>query len=359
MNIIINNRLEDIKEVLRDHQTLSVMGMPGGGISVLLKELTTSDLGHPIYIDVFGLPSLTPDELFYKVANELGISNPIGDSSEVIKSCIQRISELTSQKGRVVLYFAGFDQLAGVIDGKLLQGLQAIVRSNTQVRLVFGLCVSIKKLIPDTYFDSGLRLFGNKYYIGGYSRPELEYWLSQYGPESWQERKDVDKEIQLSGGHLQLLLTLLNESSELTDRRNESADLLFKNLYALLPGPQRTIIRSSALGKKVPNDEYLRGIGIIDKQGQLFSPLFTNWVAATQRTQLPVKERRLYMLLKKNIGKVVSKDEIMEVVWKGEIVSEWTLNALIYRLRKHSSFQSKGLLIENHKKLGYQMIKEI
>lgn len=359
MNIVIKKRSAEIKELLSKHQTLSVMGMPGGGISVLLKELAKNDTGHAIYIDVFGLPVLTTDELFFKLATQLGIPNPPKDKSEAIRGCIRKIDELTTQEEQVTLYFAGFDQLADTIDEALLQGLQAIVRSNDRVRLVFGLCISTRKLIPDAYFDSGLRLFGNKYYIGNYSKSELEYWLDQYGPADWKKLDNVDEKVKLSGGHLQLLLLLLNEVPELSEGLSESTRLLFKNLYSMLLGPQRTIIRNSASGRKVPIDEYLNGIGMINNQGRLFSPLFAHWATTMHNTHLPAKEHRLYLLLKKNMGQIVSKTEIMEVVWKGEIISDWALNALVYRLRRHPSFQSKDLQIENHKKLGYRLVKNI
>ncbi len=357
MNIVIKNRLPEIQRLLHAHPTLSIMGMPGGGISILLKELARTNTGHSVYIDVFGLPALSSEDLFRNLATELGITKPCKDLADTIRACVDRLQELTRSSGRVVIYFAGFDQLADALDAQLLQGLQALTRNNSEVRLVFGLCISLKKLIPDAYFDSGLRLFSNKYYIGGYSPAELRYWLGLYGPENWENTSDLDAKLALSGGHLQLLLLLLGNRPEINDGQNESISLLFKNLYQLLLGPQRTIVRSLGQGKKAANDEYLSGIGMVNRKDELFSPLFVTYLRAYYRPQLPAKERRLFLLLKKHLGQTVSKQVIMDTVWQDDIVSDWALNALVYRLRKHPAFLSRNLVIENHKKLGYALVR--
>jgi hypothetical protein len=358
MNYVIKKRYDEIKKLLEHHQTVSIMGMPGVGISLFLKELAKSNLGLPVYIDVFGLTTLSSEALVKTLSQQLGVATDGLNNLEMLEACIKALEKLTKSKQNIIIYFAGFDQLVNAIDSDFLQHLQALSRScNGRVKLIFGLCISLKKLIPDTYFDSGLRLFGNKYYLGQYSKQELLYFLSQYGPADWQSVPDLDKKIELSGGHFQLLLLLLSSKPEISDMQDESINLLFKNLYQLLLGPQRTILRQVAQGKKgTVMDEYLEGIGMV-RNNELFSPLFTNYLRDHHQGQLPVKEYRLFLLLKKNLGQVVPKQKIMDVVWQGEIVSEWTLNALVYRLRKHPLFLSKGFVVENHKKVGYKLVK--
>ncbi len=76
-------------------------------------------------------------------------------------------------------------------------------------------------------------------------------------------------------------------------------------------------------------------------------------------TKLPVKEAKLFKLLRQNAGKVVSKDEIFSEVWpEGDNgATDWALDALIYRLRKHPFMQSHHYIIESHKKVGYTLIQ--
>jgi len=75
--------------------------------------------------------------------------------------------------------------------------------------------------------------------------------------------------------------------------------------------------------------------------------------------KLPAKEKALFSLLKKRLNMVVSKDQIFEHIWESdpESASDWALNALIYRLKKNPGFLASGYVIENHKKLGYSMLK--
>jgi DNA-binding response OmpR family regulator len=94
-------------------------------------------------------------------------------------------------------------------------------------------------------------------------------------------------------------------------------------------------------------------------KAELFSPLFRDCVLALTSSKLPIKERRLLSILKRYEGRIVSKNDIYDAVWRGqEIGSEWALNALIYRLRKHPAFIAQRYSIENHKKLGYSLQKQ-
>lgn len=75
--------------------------------------------------------------------------------------------------------------------------------------------------------------------------------------------------------------------------------------------------------------------------------------------RLPVKESKLFKLLRKNLGNTVSKDEIFIEIWNenSEEATDWALDALIYRLRKHPFMITNGYIIESHKKIGYTLIQ--
>ncbi len=363
MNIVIKNRKEEVARLLEHHQTLSIMGMPGSGISLLLKELSKSDLGYPVYVDIFGLPELTSEALFHALARALNVHlADSASSTEVLQSCLRKLEQLSATHGRIVIYFGGFDQLATALDGPMLQRLQSLARScDGSVKLLFGLCVSLKKLIPDHLFDTGFRLFGNVYYLGSYSEDELKHYLSQYGSVGWENAEDIDYKLTQAGGHFQLLLVLLNNQQEISDGQTELVHLVFKNMYDFLLGPQRTILRNIALGNnRIHRDEYLVGIGMVNQKPtgyELFSPLYKDYLETMRNQRLPAKERRLFLLLKRNEGRVVSKEELKDRVWGGEIVSDWALNALVYRLRRHPALLAKNYSIDNHKKLGYALHK--
>ena len=66
------------------------------------------------------------------------------------------------------------------------------------------------------------------------------------------------------------------------------------------------------------------------------------------------------------MGSVVSKDEIFAQVWpeksedvtgKSDLPTDWALDALIYRLRKHPFMKANNYIIESQKKVGYTLIQ--
>lgn len=363
MNVILKNRLHAIRKLLNQHSAVSVMGMPGSGISLFLRELSQTSLGKSIYLDVFSLPALSADGLLRTLAEKLEVSLADDSTENLMEGCNNTLKELSKKHGRIVIYFAGFDQLQSALTHELIQGLQSLVRNNDKVRLVFGLCVDAQRLFDNQLLDIGLRLLDNPYYLHTYSHNELKHLLGLYGPVGWQKRPNLQTALDLSGGHFQLLLHLLNNQHEIADSQDTYSRLLFKNLYSHLGNQDRMIVRKIANGSnKLRPSNYLRGIGMVQEHKGayvLFSPLFSQYIAGLSNKRLPAKERRLFLLLKKSVGYVVSKDGIKQAVWGDEIVSDWALNALVYRLRKHPAFTAQNYTIENHKKLGYVLQKNI
>ena len=66
----------------------------------------------------------------------------------------------------------------------------------------------------------------------------------------------------------------------------------------------------------------------------------------------------MFSVLKAHLNTVVSREEIFSSVWgvEDDNVTDWALDALVYRLRKNKVFQNSGFTIENHKKQGYSLI---
>ncbi len=94
------------------------------------------------------------------------------------------------------------------------------------------------------------------------------------------------------------------------------------------------------------------------KSYSLFTPLLSEYIKTNLPVKLPVKEKILFNLLRKNLGKVVTKYEIFTEVWpNSEDATDWALDALVYRLRKNSFIHSHGFIIESSKKVGYTLIQ--
>ena len=136
-----------------------------------------------------------------------------------------------------------------------------------------------------------------------------------------------------------------------------------KEIYEFVNYSQRKQLQKIAFRKNIIDvDPYLIHIDLVKKlrdSYELFTPLLTQYILQQVPIKLPVKEAKLFNLLKENLGKTVAKEDIFATIWgNGQYdVSDWTLNALIYRLRKNLSFIERGFVIENYKKIGYMMMK--
>lgn len=73
--------------------------------------------------------------------------------------------------------------------------------------------------------------------------------------------------------------------------------------------------------------------------------------------KLSTTESRMLMLLLKNQGKVVSKDEIMTEVWKNKFVTENSIRQVIFTLRRFFMDQQKPHhLLLNSRGVGYTLL---
>lgn len=178
--------------------------------------------------------------------------------------------------------------------------------------------------------------FYSKYlYFKPYSDNDLKKLLKI---EEVQPVKNVDLEklIELSGGHYQLLNILLNSQKQQNPSLDQFVKLQLKELVNYLDYHQRKTLQKIALGKHIDEvDEYLLGVGMVKKTTsgyQLFTPLLTEYI----KTNLPVK---------------------LALADNPEVASDWALDALIYRLRKHPFIKTHGYIIESHKKVGYTLMQ--
>ncbi len=177
----------------------------------------------------------------------------------------------------------------------------------------------------------------------------------------------LEKLLDLSGGHNQLFRIMLSSQKQHNLLLDQFVKMQLKELVDYLNYHQRKQLQKIALGKTVPEiDEYLLGVGLVKNSSlqpptsnfQLFTPLLAEYIKTHMPVKLPVKEAKLFKLLRKNMGSTISKYEIFQEVWPedNEDATDWALDALIYRLRKHPFMHANNYIIESHKKVGYTLI---
>lgn len=354
----------EVVKLINSGMTTSILGIPGAGITLFLKNLSTQPLGHVIYLDVFSLSNINANEFYKDLLIKLGGKlNPKDNTEELVTKCKYQLEKLIVSNEKIVICIPGFDQLQAEFSTSFFQYLRSL-RSIDQSKIVFvfGICRRIDTILPQNLINADLNLFTSVYYLKPYSKPDIEYLLAKYGPNSDLSDDELENIISISGGHFQFLQLLMSSERLNNPTQDPFIKLAFNNIFNHLSTPQKSIIRKLAIsGTYTKHDTYLTNVGIIKKvnnEFQLFSPLFADCIRKFSAPKLPVKERRLLAILKKHEGRLVSKRDLFDYIWRNqEIGTEWGLNALIYRLRKHPAFTILGYSIENHKKIGYILSK--
>lgn len=355
-------KLADFKNLINEGQSFVVLSMPGVGVSYFLKYLATQDFANFFHIDLYSLPTLTQYEFYKLVLTQLG-SIPAKKTEQQLLEELKKIIEKISRKEvKIVLIFSRFDQLKKEFNNQFLSNIQSLTTvSPGKIVLIFTSIKPLTEISTEPLSGGNLNFYSESLYFKPYSEDDLRKLLT-IEPVRSTPKEVLDKLIQLSGGHNQLLQILRRSQKQQNLLLDQFVKLQMKGLIDYLDYAQRKQIQKIALGKKIGEvDEYLLGVGMVKQstEFELFTPLLSEYIRLNLPVKLPVKEAKLFKLLRKNAGNIVTKDEIFAEVWveDSENATDWALDALVYRLRKHPFIQSQGYIIESHKKVGYTLIQ--
>lgn len=355
----------EVEEYIKYSKTFTMVGMPAGSTSLFLKYIASKEFAHFIYIDMYSLPTISKKSFFSILLRELGgnISN-IDKEDLLLDKCRERLKKLSAAQKKIVIIINRFEELKLEFDKNFFGQLRSLTHINdNKVVLIFSVYKPYSETAPHALEGGNLQMFSQYIYFRPLNEMDLLSLLSLHSPELITNTEYFNKAVKLSGGHLQLLQLLLKTERIADPLLDPYINLLFKELTSYLTYKQRKTIEKIAFGKAINEiDEYLLNVGYVFKsEGKymLFSPLLSKYIKDQSSFVLPVKEKKLFTILKKNIGRVVAKDQIFEFVWNNESdnATDWALDSLIYRLRKNYSFKKSGYIIENNKKVGYRLIK--
>lgn len=363
--------LKNFKQLIDAAISFVVVSMPGIGVSYFLKYLAMQDFASFIHVDLYDLPTLSQHEFYKLLLTQLGgkpcNSTPGRPGSKTDEQMLLEsknlLQTITQKREKIVLIFSRFDQLKKEFDWNLLSNIQNLTAvSPGKIVLIFTSTRPLHEIAPDALSGGNLNFYSENLYFQLYSKEDLRKLL-QIEPARPTPKAVLEELLNLSGGHNQLLRILLSSQKQQNLLLDQFVKLQMKELVDYLDYHQRKTIQKIALGKNVGEiDEYLLGIGMVKKTRsafQLFSPLLTEYIKTNMPVKLPAKEAKLFKLLRENMGKTVSKDEIFTEIWgeNNEDATNWALDALIYRLRKHPFIKTNGYIIESHKKVGYTLIQ--
>jgi len=380
-------KLQEFKGMIDAGISFVAMSMPGVGTSYFLKYLCMQDFGYFIHVDMYELPSLTTHE-FYKETLKAMLERSFLSSSayrllltksddELFSEIKKKLVHLAEKQEKIVIIFSRFDQLKKEFDWNFLSNIQSLAtvapgspRSAGGAGKIVEIFTSVKPLnetAPDAVSGGNLNFYSKDLYFKPFSDSDLKkLFLLDH---TLKAHPDIYDLIKLSGGHIQLFNIILNSHKQQNLMLDQFVKQQMKSLMGYLDYQQSKQVQKIALGKNVDEvDEYLLGVGMVKTVGssyQLFTPLLAQYIKENMPIKLPAKEAKLFKLLKNNMGKVVSKDQIFTEVWPaspdggqgGGEATDWALDALIYRLRKHPFIKANNYIIESHKKVGYTLIQ--
>lgn len=366
-------KLADFKRLINGGQSFTVVSMPGVGVSYFLKYLACQDLpagrqdfARFLHIDLYNLPTLSQHEFYRMFHRDLGGKPTSATDEQVFLEIKAKIKKLAEENQKVVIIFSRFDQLKKDLDENFLSNLQSLATmSPGKIVLIFTAVKPLYEMVPEAVTGGNLTFYSKILYFTPYSPKDAKaLFLLDH---TLKAHPDLDEIIKLSGGHNQLLNIFINSHKKTNLLLDKFVKLQLRDLYNYLDYNQKKQIQKIATGKAVEDpDEYLIGVGYVKPINhklstinyQLFSPILQEYIRTNMPTKLPVKEAKLFKLLRNNAGKVVSKDEIFGNVWgDSEDATDWALDALIYRLRNSQFIKSHGYIIESHKKVGYTLVQ--
>lgn len=358
-------KLSDFKQLIEDGRSFVVLSMPGVGVSYFLRYLACQTFAHFFHIDLYSLSSITQHEFYKLLLSELGGKPGSKTDQELLLEAKKILKTLSGKQDKIVLIFSRFDQLGQEVDNRLLSNIQSLTSiAPEKIVLIFTSTKPFNEICKEPLTGGNLNFYSEELYFKPYSEDDLRKLLT-IEPVRSTPKEELDRLIQLSGGHNQLLQILRRSQKQQNLILDQFVKLQLKGLIDYLDYAQRKQIQKIALGKKIEEvDEYLLGVGMVKQSTSgLFTPLLSEYIRLNLPVKLPVKESKLFKLLRKNMNSVVSKEEIFKEVWPahgGEIdenATDWALDALIYRLRKHPFMTSQGYIIESQKKVGYTLIQ--
>lgn len=357
------DKLEDFKKLINASTSFITMSMPGVGASYFLKYLACQGFAYFIHVDLYDLPTLSLHEFYKLLLTELGEKPGNKSDEDLFLESKRKIKELAEKNDKIVMIFSRFDQLIKEFDANFLSNLQSLTTAVPgKIVLIFTAVKPLVELTPDAIIGGNLTFYSRYLYFKPYSEEDLKKLL-KIDPEPIPASSSLNELIKLSGGHYQLLKILLNSQKQQNLILDQFVKLQMKGLIDYLDYQQKKQIQKIALGKALTEiDDYLLGVGLIKQEGskcELFTRLLADYIKANLNIKLPPKEAKLFRLLRNNAGKVVSKDEIFATLWQDDPdkATDWALDALIYRLRKHPFTKNQGYIIESHKKIGYTIIQ--
>lgn len=284
------------------------------------------------------------------------------------------IDYLTAEKKLTIIFSLDrFDEALNSVTSQFFANLK-ILRNRAKYRfsVIFGISRPLEELIDpmmlSEFYDF---VVGNIIYVRLHDEVGMAFRLSFLEKSTRDKRDDnVKKEIvRLTGGHGKLTRiayeSVLSEQGKIEKleefllKKPTVQGALFEIWSSLLPSEQISL-KGIASGEKNAPSSFIENVGLVEN-GVITIPLLEKYlttlsVQSTQKIEYDIdkndilqggvsiseklspSEFKLLLYLINNTGRICTKDEIIQSVWKEqktlEGVTDQALDQIFYRLRK-------------------------
>ncbi len=402
-----------LRRHLQNKDSIVFVGMKRVGISNFLRFLLHQPTAHQqafekrdfvVFVDLNDLVECTPAAFWILLLKRLVDSMETTSFSQELQErshklfvesiqlkdafcsmdSTQKILKSIVSQGRYpVIILTRFDRLLRIMTPEFFSNLQSLKDAAGELSYIFTSAHPLDQLLPEISHPSSFTLFAQNQYIRPLNENDsyaiLASLTERYG---LQLSEDVTSElITITGGHVQYLhLGLIACSSLEKDQRiptnllqhlseEESIALQSEELYESLSETEQQFLREKYTEKGhtgADTPSYLIDTGFINTHGQLFSPLFTEWLQqrfhANKQLDLSRQEQRLFDLLLQFENEIVERYEIIEAVWPDQVelgVSDWSIDRLVARLRAKMKLRQDSYKIVTVVTRGYKMTKTL
>lgn len=340
-------------ELIESKTSFNLVASTGVGVTFFVKYLDAHSPANFLYVNPYEMHEITQQAVYAQLAEKLGLAH-----NASLTRIRDRLGEQIGHDQTIVLLFNRFDRIQRVVDSQFYDNIR-FLRDINRARVVV-VFVTNEPMIEHAPAELSefMSLVNRTVYFPGYSDVDMQQLLAAGG-----SRPATKQELRLAGGHhllLQVVMGCQDADNALSD---PMVELLVGNIIGGLSPHRRKLLEKSIGTTHEVDDVYLLRTKIIQKHvtWHAFSPLLDEYMQHQITARLPLKEQRLFDLLLLHKGEVVTKQQIFDEIWSEDdgIASDWSLNALVYRLRRHKGFNTRRYEIESRKKLGYVLVDKL
>lgn len=406
--------------VFGEKKALTLMGVPGSGINTVLKDFAfMQDNARYVYIDLKNIGNITEYNAMRHIARSfiLSLSTRLGlkvkesvidytDYYSILDSLIGVLVEANINM-ELVIVLDNFQYILD-LDGYFFESLRRLKEirlggEEKSMEMIFSLdCYLHPESVIEKFGDFYEYIFGAVEFVNGFATEEITDVLQ---PITKRNRELSKRILSWSGGNPKLVDSILDwlgkrleidpELSQIDDYEEVLVrDLLVRSFLlriwnSLTENQRKILVEEGSLEKWTFEYKYLLGTKLITGLGEggiksnlslmklveVNNPPVKEPVAPARNDKvvlvapdremvlntdkLSSQEFKVYDLLEKNRGKIISKEDISKVIWgskKSGRKKAWAIDQLMKRVRSKIGDESNEI-IQTVRGRGYRYQK--